>query len=165
MNNNPNLYWPIYKNLEKEVLNLANYIHFEDAQLEVYSSYIADLIVRCYVEIEAISKEMYKEITGNSKNVNGKHLKFDTDCLELLEEKWKLSSKQITLSAMNMYFSNKMRILTPLYKANQCGKSASGWARAYQALKHDRKNNLKLGNIGNLIQSMGALYILNLYYK
>ena len=29
----PNLYWPVYKNLEKEFLRLADYIHFSDDQL------------------------------------------------------------------------------------------------------------------------------------
>ena len=29
-----NLYWPVYKNLEKEVLALSYNIHFDDAQFE-----------------------------------------------------------------------------------------------------------------------------------
>lgn len=32
-----NLYYPIYKNLENEVTNLAYKIHFTDDQLDVYS--------------------------------------------------------------------------------------------------------------------------------
>lgn len=49
-----NLYWPVYKNLEKEFLKLADYIHFSDDQIETYSMFIADLIVRCSIEIEAL---------------------------------------------------------------------------------------------------------------
>ena len=60
-----NLYWPVYKNLEKEVLKLADYIHFSDDQLGTYSMFIADLIVRCSVEIEALSKELYCMLGGN----------------------------------------------------------------------------------------------------
>jgi len=52
-----NLYWPVYKSLEKEVSNLAEIIHFSDDQLSVYSVKIADLIVRCAIEIESISKD------------------------------------------------------------------------------------------------------------
>jgi len=43
----PNLYWSVYKNLEKEFLKLSDYIYFYDDQLGTYSVFIADLIVRC----------------------------------------------------------------------------------------------------------------------
>ena len=61
----PNLYWPVYKNLEKEFLKLADYIHISDDQTSIYSMHIADLIVRCSVEIEALSKELYSSLGGN----------------------------------------------------------------------------------------------------
>lgn len=59
-----NMYWPIYKNLEREFLKLADYIHVSDDQLSIYSMHIADLIVRCAIEIEAISKELYSSFGG-----------------------------------------------------------------------------------------------------
>lgn len=165
-----NLFWPVYKNLEKEFLILADYIHFSDDQLNVYSMHIADLIIRCSIEIEAISKELYYDEGGNAfpvdDNGNARDLYFDTDCIELLEQKWKLSKKQIIVSATNFYFSNQEnRVLTPLHKANKRGTSGSKWKQAYQAVKHDRKNSLKNASIKNLLHALGALYILNLYYK
>lgn len=168
--NLPNLYWPVYKNLEKEFLKLAEYIHFSDDQFDVYSMHIADLIVRCAVEIEALSKELYCELGGDmsplDKEGKSRDLYFDTDCLELLEQKWRLSKKSITISAVNFYFSeDKNKVITPLHKANQRGTSGSKWKQAYQAVKHDRRGSLKKASIGNLLHAMGALYILNLYYK
>lgn len=166
----PNLYWPVYKNLEKEFLELANYIHFSDDQLNIYSMHIADLIVRCSVEIEALSKELYSANGGIMSPIdsqgNSRDLYFDTDCLNLLEQKWCLSKKQIIVSAINFYLTDeKYKILTPLHKANKRGSSGSKWKQAYQAVKHDRRNSLKKANIENLLHAMGALYILNLYYK
>lgn len=165
-----NLYWPVYKNLEKEFLKLADYLHFTDDQLGVYSMHIADLIVRCAVEIEAISKELYCSLGGNmnptDKQGDPRDLYFDTDCLDLLEQKWFLSKKQISVSATNFYFSEEKNIiLTPLHKAYKRGTSGSKWKQAYQAVKHDRKRALKKANIGNLLHALGALYILNLYYR
>lgn len=164
----PNLYWPVYKNLEKEFLKLADYIHFSDDQLDTYSMYIADLIVRCSIEIEAISKELYCMLGGNMTPIdaqgNPRDLYFDTDCLNLLEQNWRLSQKQIVVSAANIYFTEeKNRTLTPLHKAHKRGTSGSKWKQAYQAVKHDRKNSLKKANIENLLHALGALYILNLY--
>ena len=166
----PNLYWPVYLNLEKEFLKLADCIHFSDDQLGVYSMHIADLIVRCAVEIEALSKELYGMLGGDMDPVDDegkpRDLYFDTDCLELLEQKWMLSQKEITVSAINFYFTDeKNRVLTPLNKANKRRKSGSKWKRAYQAVKHDRRKSLKKATIENLLHAMGALYILNLYYK
>lgn len=93
-----NLYWPVYKNLEKEFLELANFIHIDDDQLDIYSMHIADLIVRCAVEIESISKELYKNLGGNmspiDKERKPRDLYFDTDCLNLLEQNWTLSKKK-----------------------------------------------------------------------
>lgn len=166
----PNLYWPVYKNLEKEFLKLADYIHFSDDQLGTYSMFIADLIVRCSVEIEALSKELYCMLGGNMSPTdpqgNNRDLYFDTDCLALLEQKWLLSKKQIAVSAINFYFTDeKNKILTPLHKSHKRGTSGSKWKQAYQAVKHNRRNSLKKASIENLLQALGALYILNLYYR
>ncbi|MDR3668183.1 MAG: hypothetical protein P4L35_15180 [Ignavibacteriaceae bacterium] len=165
-----NLYWPVYKNLEKEFLQLADYIHFSDDQTNVYSMHIADLIVRCSIEIEAISKELYLNLGGNLSPVdaigNKRDLYFDTDCIDLLEKQWKLGNKQIIVSAATFYFSaDTNKILTPLHKANKRGSSGSKWKQAYQSVKHSRKSSLKIASIENLLHAMGALYILNLYYK
>lgn len=165
-----NLYWPVYKNLEHEFLDLANYIHISDDQTKIYSMHIADLIVRCAIEIEAIAKELYISLGGNisptDASGDSRDLYFDTDCLDLLEQKWHISKKEITVSAINVYLvEDKNRILVPLYKANKRGTSGSKWKQAYQAIKHDRKNSLKKATVENLIYTMGALYILNLYYR
>lgn len=164
------MFWPVYKNLEKEVIQLANYVQFTDDQINAYSLHIADLIVRCAIEIEALSKELYKAVGGDMSptDTDGKtrDLFFDTDCIDLLEKKWKLSKKQIIVSATNFYFTdNAYRILTPLHKAYKRGSSGSKWKQAYQAVKHDRINSLKKASIENLLQALGALYILNLYFK
>lgn len=54
-----NLYWPVYKNIEREIVELSNQVHFDDSQLTVYSVKISELLIRCVVEIEAIAKELY----------------------------------------------------------------------------------------------------------
>jgi hypothetical protein len=70
------------------------------------------------------------------------------------------------VSAPNFYFQNEEnRILTPLNKANKRGSGSCDWKKAYQAVKHNRTANLKKGNIKNLLKALGALFILNVYYK
>lgn len=157
-----NLYWPIYKNIENELILLSNQIHFDDKQLNVYSIKISELLIRCAVEIEAISKDLFFRV-GGTVPPDGT-LYFDTHCLQLLEERWLLSRKTLILSASNFYFENREnRIITPLLNANRRGKC--DWKKAYQAVKHNRTNDLQQGNIKNLLKALGALFILNIYYK
>ena len=159
-----NLYWPVYKNLEKEVLELSNQVHFDDTQLSIYSVKISDLLIRCSVEIESISKDLFESHGGVVPE--DRDLYFDTDCLQYLEDKWLLSKKKIILSSSTFHYQNeKNRVLTPLYKSYKRGSSGSDWKKAYQAVKHERVKSLKKGNIGNLVRGLGALFILNLYYK
>ena len=77
------IFWQTYLNLEKEAIELSKYIFFTDvklisgsngivtqpcnSQLETFSPHIADLLVRCCVQIEAISKELYFDIGGAKK--------------------------------------------------------------------------------------------------
>lgn len=161
---NINLYWSVYKNLEKEVMDLSNQIHFDDKQLSIYSVKISELLLRCSVEIESISKDLYF-ILGGEMPCDG-DLYFDTHCLQLIEDRWKVGKKQLLISAQNFYFHDIDNIvLKPLYKANKRGTSGSDWKQAYQAVKHNRALNLSKGNIRNLLRALGALFILNIYFK
>lgn len=79
------IFWQTYMNLEKEVIEMAKYIFITDekiinksgreiiescsSQLLTYSPHIADLLIRCCVQIEAISKELYFELNGQKKEV------------------------------------------------------------------------------------------------
>lgn len=87
-----NLYWPVYKNLEREVIQLSNQIHFDDNQLSIYSVKIVELLIRCSVEIEAISKELF--LTNGGVEPQDGNLYFDTDCIAYIENKWLLSKKK-----------------------------------------------------------------------
>ena len=159
-----NIYWSVYKNLERELNSLSESIHIDDKQLSVYSIKISELIIRCNVEIESIAKDLYFENGGTKEN--GKDLFYDTDCIKHLEDKWKLSKKVVNVSSANLYLEKEEnRVLTPLHKAFKMGTSGSDWKKAYQALKHDRSGSLKKGNFKNLIRSMAALYLLNIYYR
>ena len=166
MNTKFNHYWPIYKNLEEEAVNLSRYVQIDDEQVGVYSMHIADLIVRCAMEIEAISKELYWKNGGVKpigNNGNERDLYFDTDCIKHLNDLWGICEKEIIVSSENFYFEkDENLIIQPLYKGHK--RSGAKWNKAYQAVKHDRKGSIKQGNIKNMIFALGALYILNLYY-
>lgn len=159
-----NIYYPVYKNLESEFLQLAFSIHIDDNQLGVYSSKITDLVIRAVTEIESISKELYKANEGTEQ---GK-IHFDRVAIKHLNSLWDLDKKVVIISSPNIFLTT--RILKPFEKnelktGSKKLEQTFNWNNAYQNLKHDRANSLKYGSIKYLLSAMAALYILNVYFK
>lgn len=158
------LYWQVYLNLEREFLGLTDTVFVNDAQQEVFSMRIADLLIRTAIEIEAIAKDLYLENGGVV--VPDEDMYFDTVCLAYLDKLWNLDKKTVLVVSPNVYFEkDENKILYPLHKAMKRGKSSVDWNRAYQAVKHNRVRELSKGSIKHLLHSLAALYVLNLYYR
>ncbi len=173
------IFWQTYLNLEKETIEVSKYIFFTDevlvngksgiitqpcnTQLETFSPHIADLLVRCCVQIEAISKELYFD-NGGSKARGDSNIFFDEDCLKLIDIKWKTHNKIVMIVAPFFNFTkDENRILKPLKEAHK--RQGTYWEKAYQAVKHDRYSSLHKGNVKAFIHALAALYLLNLYYR
>ena len=160
-----NLYWSAYKRLENEIISMTTDIKFDDDQIKVYSDKFLEILIRTSIEIEAISKELYLK-NGGTEIVPESDMFFDTVCLQFLEEKWNLSKKCVFVNGMGFFFEQDTnKVLMPLKKANKRGSSGAKWKQAYQAVKHNRSANYKLGNMKNCIDALAALYVLNIYYK
>ena len=177
--NKADIFWQTYLNLEKEAIEVSKYIFFTDevldrsgnglvarpcaSQLETFSPYIADLLVRCCVQIEAISKELYFDI-GGAKQRGDNNLFFDEDCLKEIDQKWETSKKVVLVVAPSFNFTkDENKILKPLKGAHK--RKGTYWERAYQAVKHDRYSSLQKGNVKAFIHALAALYLLNIYYR
>lgn len=174
------LFWQTYLNLEREFLDLAKYIFITDVktatdknglektenyngQLETFSPYIADLLIQCCVQIEAVSKEIYYDI-GGSKKRGDTSIHFDEDCLKEIDKKWDAGDKVVMVVAPTFNLvKDENKVLQPLKNAHKRG--GTDWERAYQAVKHDRYRSLTCGNVKMLMRSLAALYLLNLYHR
>lgn len=173
------IYWQTYLNLEKEIIEVSKFIFITDekivnkngteriepcyTQLGTFSPHIADLLVRCCIQIEAISKELYYELKGEKKRGDSS-IKFDADCLKLIDKTWNTHKKSVLVVAP--YFNltrEENNVLWPLKEAHK--PKGTYWERAYQAVKHDRYACLCAGNVKALLQAMAALYLLNIYYR
>lgn len=172
------IFWQSYLNLEKEAIEVSKFIFVTDevikiekgvertypcqTQLETFSPHLADLLVRCCVQIEAISKELYFNLEGE-KQRGDNTIQFDVDCLKLINEKWNTSNKSVLVVApfFNLT-SDEYRVLKPL---NNAHKKQAYWEKAYQAVKHDRYSYLYRGNLKAFLQALAALYLLNLYCR
>ena len=177
--NKSDIFWQTYLNLEKEVTEVSRYIFITDeitvrkdgaettqaydAQLNTFSPHLADLLVRCCVQIEAISKELY-HANGGTKPRGDKTLFFDEDCLKLIDIKWATHNKRVLVVAPFFNLTkDENRVLRPLKEAHK--RSGAYWEKAYQAVKHDRFASLKYGNVKAVLHALAALYLLNVYYR
>ena len=177
--NKSEMFWQTYLNLEKELLELSKYIYITDersvyskgslvqekctTQIETFSPYIADLIVRTCIEIESISKELYFDL-GGAKSRGDKNLFFDEDCLKLLDIKCKSSQKIVMISSSSFNLTDENnKSFKPLKNAHK--RQGTEWERAYQSVKHDRYSSVSCGTIKNFIRALGALFLLNVYYR
>lgn len=173
------IFWQTYLNLERELIDVSKYVYITDvklkaqngsvieepcqSQLEVYSPLIADLLIQCCVQIEALSKELYFDLEG-AKTRGDNTIFFDEDCLKDIDKKWGTHNKAVLIvSPLFNLTKDDNRILKPLREAHK--RSGNYWERAYQAVKHDRYTSLSKGNIKALLHAMAALYLLNLYYR
>jgi len=150
------IYFPVYKSIEKEVFELASSIHFTDKQVNVYSLKIADLILRCSIELESLVKDIYREEIKKEPISPG-------ECFKWLEENRHISKKAIILVSHYFHFNETF---TPSFcPFDYKNDSDDDYYAQYNAIKHDRVKNLHKATINVLIRVLGALYILNIYYK
>ncbi len=177
--NKKEMFWQTYLNLENDLIELSKHIFFTDeilfhgqngetrqscnSQLEAFSPYIADLLVRTCVEIEAISKELYFDY-GGEKPRGDSSIRFDEDCLKLIDIKFKVHKKVVLVVAPTFNLTKEENsIIKPLKEAHK--RQGTDWERAYQAVKHDRYLSLHKATIKTLLHAMAALYLLNIYNR
>ena len=173
------IFWQSYLSLEKEALEVSKFIYITDvkivncdgeevtescdSQLMTFSPHIADLLIRCCVQIEAISKELYYE-NGGIKERGDISIKFDEDCLKKIDINWETHKKSVLIVAPLFNLTkDENKIFRPLREAHK--RQGTYWEKAYQAVKHDRLTSLHYGNIKAFLQALAALYLLNLYYR
>lgn len=151
-----NLYFPVYRSIESEVIELSKGIYFSDEQLKVYSIKISELLSRCLTEIESLYKDLYRRLENSDPIKIG-------DAWRYLDNEWGLSAKQLSLTSDNFFFDKSFHpYFAPFDYSNG---SEDDFYSAYNAIKHDRAKNLPKANLNVLIRALGALYILNIYYK
>ena len=176
--NKSDIFWQTYLNLEKEAIEVSKFVFITDeviknangavvtencyTQLDTFSPYIADLLVRTCVQIEAISKELYFDNNGEKPRGDNSIL-FDEDCLKLVDRIYSTHSKSVLVVAPFFNLTkDEHKILKPLKEAH---RRHEYWEKAYQAVKHDRYSCLYKGNIRAFIQALAALYLLNIYFR
>lgn len=168
---NKNLFWPIYQKLEEEFKELSYYIAIDRKQLKTYSIKIADLILRTVAECENIASVICKneKIKFTDKKGHIRKSVYFNEYIDELNKVFKLDKKLVNPIFNNIDSSTFNCKLQPFrketLKVNGKEKEIIPWYNAYNKIKHDRVKNYKQANLENLITSLAALFMLNIYLK
>lgn len=165
MPNKSNMFWTIYKKLEKDVVDLSYYIHFSDEQnkdkfnqIWTYSNQIADLLIAISTQIESLFLELYKTEFKTTPDTIG-------TAISKVDNIWNLSTKQVRIISKNMYFSDINGFGNEFAPMAYKPHDENDYYGAYCAVKHNRIEALHKANINVLIRALAALFILNIYYS
>ena len=160
-----NIHKSTYKKLEEGCIDLMYSLHFCDDNADACSLRIANLIIDSVVEIESLSKAMYRKRHGS---FDEKKFKFDSDFIDLLTDQYKLQKRKVIIVSPNSFFES-LKAIKPFEKTvarrNKKGEITGYtylWNEAYQHLKHDKAQSLlRFGTLRCLLQSMATLYVLH----
>ena len=138
--NKSEAYWNSYKLLESQLIKLSHSISFDDKQINVYSSELADIINSACIKIESVAKDIYEEhiypfqIDGgiipksfanekrkkdiskfDSAKWTRKNWKYDYNCLVEINERFSISKKIVKLKLEKFNFLNYGSSILPFY--------------------------------------------------
>jgi len=135
-----------YKIIEKDLLQLFEYIEPTDSNLSIYSHKIYGLLLRASTEFETNSKRIL-EANGYTKCKN----------LEIRDYfKINKASRLCDYSIVLDFWNPNKKILHPFKEWNN-GHSLS-WYQAYNSVKHDRNKNFNKASLENTLNAIAGLF-------
>lgn len=155
-------YWPVYERLEREFRELTFSISLDDVNLDAFSMYLAELVLRIGQECENVGKSLAKKLDLSPPSGAVENLKFQK-LGTLLCTTIPLNTK--TVEVHWIYQSLTNNLLSP-FSSWSTGVSANPvWYVAYNKLKHDRDANFRKATYRNVLEGLAGLFILNLWLR
>lgn len=155
--NTPGHYIRAFLIIQKDLMELFEYVEPADTNLQTYSFRIHELLIRTCIEIEANFKAILRENEYTPKNKKGE---------DRSENEWNMSDYQ---KVNRTHHLDSYIVKLPIWKGDKstCQPFAEwkkqkslGWYDAYNQSKHDRHNKLILANYENLIKAITGLLVL-----
>jgi hypothetical protein len=147
---NKNIYWNYFISIEDDLYRLSRFIEFDQKNENVFSIELVRLLISSSSEFEVVAKELCRikdsgKITRNINDIRNNLLLFYPNIFDL----------EIIVSRFGLKYKPLINWKT--------GVNCDWWA-SYNSVKHQRNNKYEDANLKNVINSIGALYIINLYY-
>ena len=147
-------YWNHYLILEEDFIKTNRYVDLDESNFKVYSVEFLKQLQAICSEVEAL----FKEISGITA-IKGTFTINDYAKFILSKDSW-----MSDIVEKNINIKRKDIRLTPFknWDENRASKSLSWW-KDYNSVKHNRIINYKKANLKNVLDSLSALYLLEMY--
>lgn len=148
-------FWDYYLTLESDLLKLQPYVAFDKANYNCFSNQLIKLFLSIGSEIDVICKEYAGYLCRN------RNIKKSPKSIKEYSEYILFNNDAIINENVNCTISNDK--LSPW---KNWSRQTPEWWKQYNNVKHNRiyKDNYKKANLGNVIMSLSALYIIEKYY-
>ena len=149
------IYWGYYLSIEKMLENTRQYVSPSYNNKDTYSDEFSKIILLSCSEIDSILKFLCE---SNEINKTGKYYKMEDYAKFLIE---KNNIKNIGFCPFyNSSLKENALIVYPFASINSNQAYANlEWWRNYQKIKHDRIENVEIGNLHNAVFAIVAHYI------
>jgi len=141
--NNP---WPYFHRIEREILEISEYIHFDNYNENAFGERIAKLIIVIGSEIDTNLRIM----TGGQKNSNMRS--------------WKKWLGKWNPNIVGLFIDNALNFRScniPFEHLDE--KTGYEWWDSYNSIKHNRNDHFELATISTLVEISSALFVVNCY--
>ncbi|WP_172746599.1 hypothetical protein [Neorhizobium sp. T25_13] len=140
-------YLRAFEVIQKDVINLFDYIEPDEVNKDTYSFRIHELMLRVCTEIEANFKAILRE------NKYQKTKRLDISDYRKIEKSHFLSEYQVKAPV----WRGDNKIFHPFNDWLKDGKPT--WYQAYNSAKHDRHSEFRKANFDNLLNAVAGLLV------
>ncbi|MFC4348955.1 hypothetical protein ACFO5Q_13965 [Kordiimonas lipolytica] len=141
-------HWNYFLMLENDLAQIARYIEFHEDNYETYSLELSRLLVSACGEVDAAMKQICSSL-GKKLPANPNIETYREVVSELLP---KFASKEVSIPRFGL-------MLTPWSNWLDDEPKRPNWWKGHNGIKHSRHTEFQEGNLKNVLNAMGALYI------
>ena len=155
-------FWPIQERLEAEVCELSFALAYSDDHLRVYSSRLADLLLRACAECENVGKALCLDKGLVASGTTVERFNFPTVGNAICS---RIAIQTKVVSITWPYQSFTATDIVPFNTWRPAESTNPTWFDAYNGVKHDRIGNAKSASVENVIHALAGLFVLNLWLR
>jgi len=144
------IHWNYFIALERDLENVSRYIEFSTKNEKTYSIEIAKILMSSSSEIDVLLKMICSLYNTSTDSINQYRDCIKANCPQIIDEEFYIN--RFSLSSKPWINWNSIPIKNP------------DWWTSYNNVKHQRNLYYEDANIKNVINSLAALLITNIYY-
>ena len=144
-----NIHWDYYTAIENDVYSLSRFVELHENNFNTYSIEMVRLLLAASSEVDVVIKSLCREVEPESNPSN----------IDRYREIIKKSVPEVVRTKVVIKRHGLM--FEPW--SNWSDSENPSWWRSYNKVKHERNNYYSHANLENVLNSVAALLVVNVY--